>query len=210
MPRAPRLQDAGYVHHVICRGNDRQILFKSSKDYNTYIALLESSRKLFPVKIYNYILMENHIHLLLEPKEDGSLSKFMEFVSKGYAKYFNKEYDRVGHVFQGRFKSFIVQEDRYFFACMRYIDLNPVKANIVTDPEKCEWSGYSMLALGKVSKLKLDFHGLYDDLGSSAIERQISYKALVLNSQEDELNLFDRRAGILGDTEFKNVVKSKR
>ena len=86
--------------------------------------------------------------MLVEPTQEGSLSKFMEYVSKGYAKYFNKKYNRSGHLFQGRFKSFIIQTERYYFACSRCIDLSPVKEHVVSDPKKYSYSGYSSLAAG--------------------------------------------------------------
>ena len=198
MPRPYRIQEAGFVHHIISRGNDRQEIFLSKDDYKTYLLFLEDARKEYPLNVYNYILMPNHLHLLVEPRREGSLSKVMEIVSKAYAKYFNKKYERVGHVFQGRFKSFLIHDDRYFFACSRYIDLNPVKANMVKDPKDYGWSGYSTLAHGKKSLIHLDGHDLYQGLGASLTERQISYRALVNNHQGEELDLLNRRQGALG------------
>lgn len=207
MPRALRIQDAGYMHHVISRGNDRQVLFKSPKDFQTYIGFLEEARSLYPLKIYNFCLMDNHVHLLVEPSEDGSMSKVMEHVSKAYAKYFNAKYDHVGHVFQGRFKSFLIQEERYFFACSRYIDLNPVKANLVVNPADYRWSGYQELAYGKRSLVDLNSHQIYEELGANNRERQIAYKAFVFNYQGEDLDLMNKRAGILGDKAFKGRIK---
>jgi putative transposase len=208
MPRPPRIQDSGYVHHVISIGNDRQNLFSSPQDFSKYIDLIQQARLLHPVLIYNFVLMDNHVHLLLEPTQDGSLSKFMEFVSKGYAKYFNKTYGREGHVFQGRFKSFLIQEQKYFFACSRYIDLNPVKVGKAADPKDYLWSGYKALGWGGAVQLKLDRHVLYSNLGVSDGERQIVYRALVNNTPTEEIDLMEKRAGILGDREFKDKVKS--
>ncbi len=210
MPRPLRLQDAGYVHHVVCRGNDRQPIFSTPQDYLQYLDFLNEARTLYPCKIYNYVLMTNHIHLLIEPKAGGALSKFMEHVSKGYAKYFNKKYGREGHVFQGRFKSFIVQEERYFFTCSRYIDLNPANAHMVASAQDYAWSGYGMLAHGQKGPLVLDFHLLYLQLGRSDSERQIAYRALVHNLQSDPLDLLNRRVCILGDRAFKKEIKNKR
>jgi putative transposase len=191
------------VQHVVCRGNDRQLLFNSSSDFEQYIKLLNEARGLFPVYIYNFVLMDNHIHLLVEPKSDGNLAKMMEMVSKAYAKYFNKTYNREGNVFQGRYKSFLIQEERYFFACSHYIDFNPVQATLVADPKDYHWSGYNALATGKEGELYLDEHHIYHDLGTTDQERKISYRALVHNYQGEELNLLERRAGILGDRDFK-------
>jgi len=207
MPRAIRLQEAGLVHHVVCRGNDKQDIFKFPQDYKAYLALLDEARRKYPIKIYNYVLMSNHLHILLEPCEEGSLSRVMEEVSKGYAKHFNKEYGRSGHVFQGRFKSFLIQTEKYFFACSRYIDLNPLKANLVSDPKDYLWSGYKSLAFGKDSSLKIDFHEIYNNLGKTANERQISYKALVMVGGQEELTLLERKAGVLGDADFRAKFK---
>ena len=195
MPRPLRIQEAGYVHHVVCRGNDRQEIFKYHEDFLKYFELIKEARQQFPVYIYNYVLMNNHVHLLIEPGEDGSLSRFMEYVSKGYAKYFNKKHDHIGHVFQGRFKSFLIQTERYFFTCSRYIDLNPVKAALTHNPAKYQWSGYRDLALGKVGELKVDMHDIYRDLGRTAKERQAAYRTLVQFHQGEELDLLNRRAG---------------
>ena len=207
MPRALRIQDAGYLHHVICRGNDRQAIFKSDHDFQKYLYLLEEARNLYPIHIYNFCLMDNHVHLIVEPLVEGGLSKAMEHISKQYAKYFNKKYNHVGHVFQGRFKSFLIQVERYFFACSRYVDLNPVKSGMVADPKDYRWSGYKTLAFGKDSGVKLDTHDLLRDLAAHRQEREIAYRALVLNQQGEDLNLMERRAGILGDADFKEKVK---
>ena len=207
MPRALRIQDAGYIHHVVCRGNDRQVIFKTPKDFQEYLRLLEEARRNYPLNVYNYVLMDNHVHLLVEPTSDGSLSKVMETVSKAYAKYFNKIYGRVGHVFQGRFKSFLVQQERYFFACSRYVDMNPVKAQIVADPKDYPWSGHNVLAYGGNAAISINLHSLYNSLGVTPHERQISYRVLVKSYQGEDLDLLDRRAGVLGDKEFKSRLK---
>lgn len=207
MPRPARLQNAGYVHHVITRGNDRQPLFIDPEDFRTYLTLMDSARRDFPLQVYNYVLMSNHVHLLVEPLEDGSLSKVMHYVTKEYAKYFNKKYNRTGHVFEGRFKSFVVQTERYFFACSRYIDLNPVRAKLVDIPQNYLWSGFQTLGAGESGSFRLDVHGLYTQLGPTPFERQIAYRALVLNSQSDDLDLLHMRASVLGDREFKKSLK---
>ncbi len=207
MPRPVRIQQAGYVQHITCKGNDGQVLFKDKTDRQEYLRFLDYARNFYPLKVYNFCLMDNHIHLLVEPKEDGSLSRVMESVTKEYAKYFNKKYGRSGHVFQGRYKNFLVQTERYFFACSRYIDLNPVKANLVTNPKEYMWSGHSELISGAKGVFKVDQHVLYESLGSNDFERQIAYRTLVLSYQGEDLDLLNKRAGILGDSSFKKKVK---
>lgn len=207
MPRAPRCQEAGYLHHVVCRGNDRQNIFRDRSDFLQYIHFLEKARKLYPLAVYNFVLMDNHIHLLVEPLAEGNLSKVMEETSKAYAKYFNKKYNKTGHLFQGRFKSFLIQQERYFFCCSRYIDLNPVKAGKAKKPEDYPWSGYAQLCHGKKLPLTLNFHELYKELGKTEQERRIGYRVIVQTAMGEELDLMKRNAGVLGDREFKKKVR---
>ncbi len=209
MPRPVRIQQAGYVQHITCKGNDGQVLFKDKTDRQEYLRFLDYARNFYPLKVYNFCLMDNHIHLLVEPKEDGSLSRVMESVTKEYAKYFNKKYGRSGHVFQGRYKNFLVQTERYFFACSRYIDLNPVKANLVTDPKEYVWSGYGLLACGEKSVFEVDKHSLYEVLGKDDFERQVAYRTLVLSYQGEDLDLLNKSARILGDAQFKKQIKQQ-
>src|SRR3989338_7589814 len=210
MPRSLRIQEAGYVHHVIARGNNGQTLFNFQQDYRVYVDLFEKARQLYPVKVYNFALMHNHVHFLVEPVDDGNLSKLMETVTKAYAKYFNKSYNHSGHVFQGRFKSFLVQEEKYFFTCSRYIDLNPVKARAATNPKIYSWSGYKYLAHGEEACIKVEDHELYTNMGSNPAERQIAYRAFVQMYQGEEIDLLERKAGVLGDKEFKKQIKGAK
>lgn len=207
MPRPLRVQEAGYVQHIVCRANDTVVLFNDEQDYMQYVKYLSEARQHFPIYIYNFVLMHDHIHLLIEPKNDGNLARAMEMVQKNYAKYYNKKYDRSGHVFQGRYKSFVVQEDKYFMFCSRYIDFDAVNAGAVSAPEEYPWSGYRVLAGGKAGLINLDEHAIYRDLGATSKERQIVYKALVNNLQAEDMNLLERRAGVLGDREFKRKFK---
>lgn len=207
MPRPIRVQSAGYLQHVVCRGNDNQSVFDEPSDYSAYLSLLNDFRKVFPVKIYNYSLMKNHIHLLIEPLEEGALSKFMEMVTKDYAKYFNQAHDRTGHLFQGRYKSFIVQPQKYYFMCSRYMDLLPVRSGEAKTPEKYPWTGFGHLAYGEKKTCHVDEHELYSAMGKNSAERQFAYKVLVMNYQGDEVDFLERKAGVLGDRTFKAELK---
>lgn len=208
MPRSNRLTQAGLLHHVIARGNANQDLFRDEEDYHQYISLLRKAVSQYPLYVYNFALMKNHLNLLVETKEEGSLSKAMENVTREYAKYFNQKYNSIGHVFAGRFKSFAVQDKQYFLACSRYIDLNPVKSNLVKDPKDYKWSGFGQLALGKPGEITLDQHDLYKALGNTPQERELVYRSLAYQQIGPELNLDDRKSGVLGDREFKTLLKS--
>lgn len=208
MPRAQRLNQAGLLHYVISKGNAGMSLFKDREDHLQYISLLKDAITQSPLHLYNYLLMGNTIHLLVKTAEDGALSKAMEFVTREYAKYFNAKYNSAGHVFQGRFKSFTVQDEEFYFPCSRYIDMNPVKAQLVGDVKDYEWSGYKTLALGEKGHIQLEKHALYEKLGQSETERRLVYRTLVQQKFGPELDLDNRKAGILGSREFKNSVKS--
>ena len=207
MPRSARVQEEGYLHHVVCCGNNGQDLFPSKEDYLKYVTLLKEARRQFPLKVYNFALVSNHLHLLVEPKQEGSLSSLMQIVTKEYAKYFNKKYDRQGHVFQGRFKSFLLQPQPFFFTSSRHIDFDAVNAKIVSDPKDYPWSGYAALAFGKECPIRLDEHELYHNLGKNPAERQVSYRALVVHFPGETIDFMDRRADIMGDVKFKRQVR---
>lgn len=207
--RSMRYQKLGHIYHVICRGTGLRPLFLSDQDRNQYLAYLNESREQFSVKIFNYVLMDHYIHLLLEPQEEESLSKFMELVSKKYAKYFNKKYKAIGHVFLRRYKNFVVQEEKYFLACSRHIDLDPVKEKIAKDPADYVWSGFNQLASGKVGVLKLDHHKLYEDLGKNDTERKLLYKTLVVKGLLKNLDVINFRGQAIGDREFRDQFKKR-
>lgn len=210
MPRPQRLQLAGFLHHVISVGNDMQVIFKDDQDYNKYLNLLDEARDKFGLKIYNYTLLPNQVNLLVEPQQDQSLSKAMEHVKKFYARYFNVKYERKGHVFGGRFKSYVVQDTTHYFICSRYIDLLAVKENVTTKPDQYKWSGFSSLSTEAKSIIKLDKHKLYMALSKNEYERFISYRALINNYHGPDLDLLNMRSGALGDKDFKEEFKKKR
>ena len=140
MPRKPRIDLPG-KYHIVNRGVGQRVVFKERADYEHFEELMCSYAKSFNITIHNYCLMNNHYHLLLEIKEEN-LSKFMRQLNMNYAIYFNKKYKRSGHLWQGRFKSWYVTDEAYLYTLMRYIEQNPLKANIVKDIEKYPYSSY--------------------------------------------------------------------
>lgn len=125
MARLPRLTVTGYPHHVILRGNNRQDIFRSTADYQRMLDLLFEHSRAHKVDIHAYVLMGNHLHLLLTPQEDQGLPKMMQAVGRSYVQVFNKVHARTGTLWEGRYRSTLIQTDRYLLACMAYIDLNP-------------------------------------------------------------------------------------
>ena len=211
MPRPQRIQFAGTLQHIVCRGNDRQALFAEDSDYHKYLSLLDQSREIYGLEVYNYVLMGNFVHLLVTPTEEGALSKVMEHVTKEYAKYFNKKYNRTGHVFEGRFKSYLVQKEKFYFACTRYIDFSPLKDNARLKAEDYPYSGYGQLAFGRRFTFALDQHEIYQGLGETVKERQLAYRTLVVNYQGEAIDPLHMHGAIIGDIAFKrNARKGKK
>lgn len=178
MPREPRINISGVIHHVINRGNNRQPVFEDEEDYRKYIELLERYKGRYGFKLYSYVLMNNHVHLLIEAGEKGSISKIMQGITLAHTRYFNLKYKTSGHVWQGRFKSPIVGEDAYLMEVSRYIELNPVRAKIVERPEDYPWSSYTSHAYGKKNPL-IEDHVYYELLGKTEEERQTRYREFV-------------------------------
>ena len=142
MARLPRLTLPGYPHHVIQRGNNRQAIFAAAADYRVLLDLLEENAKKFDVAVHAYVLMSNHFHLLATPQTADGLPKMMQAVGRSYVRYFNDAQRRTGTLWEGRYKSTLIQTDRYLLACMAYIDLNPVRAGLVVQPQDYPWSSH--------------------------------------------------------------------
>ena len=141
MPRPPRISSKNFFYHVFARGNNREQVFWETADYQRFLKNLELYQEKFGYRLYAYCLLANHFHLLLRPGKI-SLSKIMQVLMTAYSMYANKKHHRVGHVFQGRFKSIIVEKDTYLLEVLRYIHLNPIRAGIVDRDEEYPWSSY--------------------------------------------------------------------
>ena len=178
MARLPRLTVTGYPHHVILRGNDRQDIFRNTADYQRMLDLFEQHSREQGVEIHAYVLMTNHLHLLLTPLQDQSLSKMMQAVGRSYVQIFNKVHGRTGTLWEGRYRSTLIQTERYLLACMAYIDLNPVRATMVAQPEDYVWSSYGHYAGRRHDRL-ITPHALYWGLGNTPFAREVAYAEMV-------------------------------
>src|SRR3989440_11173399 len=141
MARKTRAEVEGGLYHVITRGNNRRRIFDSPSDYGKFLALLAAQKIKLPFFLYAYCLMTNHVHLLIERQKD-SVGQIMHRVLTGYSQYYNRRYQRVGHLLQGRHKAILCQSDQYLAQLVRYIHLNPVRARMVSSPDKYEFSGH--------------------------------------------------------------------
>jgi putative transposase len=157
MARKPRVYFPGALYHVISRGNQRQDIFLDDKDRTAYLSYLSECKERYSIEVYAYALMKNHIHLLLEVHEIP-LSRFMQSLLFRYARFFNKRYSKVGHLFQGRYKAILCDKDAYLLELVRYIHLNPIRAKVVSDLERYLWTSHlSYLGKRKEDFVNLDF-----------------------------------------------------
>lgn len=156
MPRIARLVIPGYPHHIIMRGNNREIVFSTSKDKEVYIRLFKKYTQEWGCEALSYCLMPNHSHFLLVPIKQESLAKAMQGLSLTYTQYFNKEYNRTGRIWESRFRSCIVNKDDYLWMVLKYIETNPVRANLVSYPEDYPWSSAKYHLLGIKNELVKD------------------------------------------------------
>ncbi|WP_003544361.1 transposase [Desulfotomaculum nigrificans] len=152
MPRKKKIWYPGAMYHIMCRGNHRQNIFRDDADRQFYLMTLLQVKQLYPLFLYSYCLMDNHVHLQVETT-DFEISKIMQRINKVYAVYFNEKYNFVGHLFQGRFQWELIDKDSYNLEPSRYIHLNPVRAEIIKDPLDYHWSSYSAYILGTQENL---------------------------------------------------------
>jgi len=177
MARLPRVNPLGVPQHIIQRGNNRQICFASEQDLAIYASWLAEYAIQFDVAVHAWVFMSNHVHLLATPYASGALSSMMQALGRRYVRYFNREYHRSGTLWEGRFKSNLIQSETYLLVCQRYIELNPIRAGMVEDPADHYWSSYQAHGLGKCIKLHTP-HEEYTKLGRTAAVREESYRAL--------------------------------
>lgn len=213
MPRPRRFCPVGFPVHLIQRGNNRQPIFKNDGDRAAYANWLTEGAARYNVDIHGWVFMTNHVHLLLTPHGDNSLSWLMQLVGRLYVRRFNLNHARTGALFEGRFRTSVVQEDRYFLACLRYIELNPVRAGITRDPGDYHWSSYGTHARGVRARMWSP-HELYLGLGSNDRRRQDAWRSLVREGLDVEVLAKVRetaRTGqVLGSESFREKVRSLR
>jgi putative transposase len=212
MARLPRLSVPGYPHHVIQRGNNRQAIFITPADYLRMLELLEEHARQFEVALHAYVLMGNHFHLLVTPGTGDSLPRMMQAVGRRYVRYFNDAHGRSGTLWEGRYKSTLIETDRYLLACMAYIDLNPVRAGVVAQAKDYPWSSHGHYAGLRVDRM-ITPHPLYWGLGNTPFAREAAYAQLVQEGvspkQQQELTDSVLRGWALGSPQFMDGLQKK-
>lgn len=196
MPRTARVAPSEHVYHVLTRGNNRQNVFEDEEDFRKYLELLLRYKEKYQFKLYHYVLMTNHVHLVIEPSEGGgTLSEVMKGINLAYARHYKRKYSHTGHFWQDRYKSIIISKDEYLLACGSYVELNPVRAKMVEDPKDYAWSSYRAYAYGRRDVL-VDEHPVYLQLSGNEGERKRKYREFVrgmLKEKEAMKGEMDRR-----------------
>lgn len=210
MPRKPRIVIPGQPSHVLQRGNNRQAIFFAGEDYRVFLETLEAACEKYGCEVHAYVLMTNHVHLLMTPAERDSLSLVMQSVGRRYVRYVNDTYRRSGTLWEGRFKCSLIDTVNYLLTCFIYVEMNPVRAGMVEAPQQYRWSSFRANALGRYDAV-LTPHELYEALGSNAEERQQAYRSL-FSRCFDSATLTDIRESIendvpLGNTWFKKQIE---
>lgn len=211
MARKPRIEFPGAFFHIIVRGNNRENIFRDGPDYSRYLQKLVYFCRKGDMTLYAYCLMPNHIHLLLEMSK-VSLSKVLQRFHTWYTQYFNRRYDRVGHVFQGRYKAIICDKDAYLLELVRYIHLNPVRASLVDSPEDYPWSSHRIY-LGIERSGRIDPSFVLEQFSDDPSTARKFYKSFVTEGaaqgrREDLYKVSDQR--ILGNETFHKRVLQRR
>jgi len=205
MARLPRLTLAGYPHHIILRGNNRQAIFIDTADFQRMLALLQTHAQEQGVQVHAFVLMSNHLHLLLTPLEDKSLPQMMQALGRAYVLYFNKRHSRSGTLWEGRYRSALIQTERYFLACMAYIDLNPVRAGMVGHAADYIWSSHGHY-IGTRPEAWLTPHPMYWEMGNTPFAREAAYAGLVQSgvnqTQQQALTSSALSGWALGEEDF--------
>jgi len=212
MARLPRLNLPGIPQHVVQRGNNKQVCFFNDDDYRVYLHKLKIYSRKYKVAVHSYVLMSNHVHLLMTPETEYGVSQLMQSLGRYYVRYINQTYDRTGSLWEGRYKSTLVDSNNYFFIVSRYIELNPMRAKMVRHPGKYPWSSYQRNAQGKPMEL-ITPHFLYQALAKTEATRQKRYTALfehkIADDTLEEIRDSFNKAWVLGDRRFKQQIEKK-
>ena len=212
MPRKIRFYLPGLPVHAVQRGHSREAVFYEDADYRAYLGWLREAAERYHCAIHAYVLMANHVHILAAPQDSQGISRMIQYVGRRYVPYINYHYGSSGTLWEGRYKASLVHDDDYLLTCMRYIELNPVRADMVNHPREYRWSSYRANAEGREDPL-ITPHRLYLALGRTVAQRKEAYRAL-FKAHIDEENMKQIRSAWqtgtpLGNDRFKAKVEAK-
>lgn len=205
MPRPPRFDVPGFPYHVIQRGVNRASCFFGDVDRRYYLKLLAKFAETRRCAVHAYVLMTNHVHLLLTPAAKGAVAALMQDLGRSYVRVINAIHGRTGTLWQGRFKSSVVDSERYFLACQRYIEMNPVRAGIVSHPNEYAWSSYAHYANGAIKPFITE-HDCFARLGTTSEGRAAAYRGLFVqgmsSTELQAIRLAANSSAALGEEGF--------
>jgi putative transposase len=211
MPRKPRFFLPNVPVHMIIRGNNRQSVFAETEDYLSYRHWMKEAANSCNCQIYAYVLMTNHIHILLSANKPSNISKFSQSIGRKYVPYFNHKYGKSGTLWEGRFKATSIDSEDYLLACYRYIEMNPVRAGMVSDSKDYLWSSHLANAYGEQDEL-LTPHFLYLRLGDTKKLRQMCYRDLfreeIPSTLLSEIRHSTQTGTPLGKKKFKDEIEA--
>lgn len=209
MARLPRFSLPGHPQHVIVRGNNRDSIFHEEEDYRYYLKRLRQACDRHKCDVHAYVLMTNHVHLLVTPLEEHSLSSAIQMIGRYYVQYFNRSYQRTGTLWEGRYKATLIDSEAYALGCYRYIELNPVRVGMVRHPRDYPWSSYRFNALGEPDMLVVP-QAMYRALGRDFGQRRKAYRALfksrIPEKMLTEIRDATNKAWVLGGDSFKDRI----
>ena len=212
MPRKPRFYLPGTPVHIVQRGHSREPVFFENDNYSAYLEWLEQASERYGCAIHAYVLMTNHIHILATPDNQNSISQMMQYLGRHYVPYINHNYGSSGSIWEGRYKASMIHEDEYLLTCMRYIELNPVRANMVKTPGAYRWSSFRVNGRGEGNTL-VQPHSLYQSLGRTRQQRQDAYQALfkthVDHKTAENIRSAWQTGTPLGNEDFRRKVEQK-
>jgi putative transposase len=210
MPRRRRVHLPDMPLHIVQRGHNRDACFFGEDDYVSYRHWLGEALKETGCALHAYVLMTNHVHLLLTPPSGEAVSRFIMALGRRYVQYINKTYRRTGTLWDSRYKSSLIQADAYLLICQRYIELNPVRAGMVDEPAHYRWSSYRSNALGQTDPL-LTPHALYLSLDTKQDQREANYRALFADeidvAQITDIRMALQQSQPLGNTRFADTIE---
>jgi putative transposase len=193
MGRQPRLIADGLIYHALNRGNNRQPVFADHADYAAFLQAVAQTRERYPFRLYGYCLMSNHFHLLLQPEPGQSISRILQSITVAHTWRYHKRRATLGHVWQGRFRSPVIQEDDHLLTVLRYIEMNPLRAGLVKDLSRYRWSSYGVHGLGRTDELVSELP-TWQGLAATAEARQAWWRRFLQTPLEDQELLAIRQA----------------
>ncbi len=212
MARLPRLELPGMVQHIVQRGNNRLPCFLDDNDRLGDLQILRESLLASGCQLHAYVLMDNHVHLLITPPEAGGVSRLMQMPGCRYGDAFNARHRRTGTLWERRYKACLVDAPDYLLACYRCIELNPVRARMIESPQLRAWSSHSHNALGRPDPLLIT-HPCYQALGRNRQSRTVAYRAIVRQALPDhtmqEIRLYLPQQRAVGRDGFRCMVEAK-